>query len=341
MVDKKKIYCLILMLMLGSNTLALTTRFMNTAGDGDWFTETNWDPQYPTASDDAYINGGRTANIDANGAVANNLYFGLSGSSGHLAISIGGTLTVNDKLRIGADPATVVNTMTMTGGDVTANSLQLGNNLLCTGSFTMNGSDANLSTVASIAVGISGTGDIQMVDGTLSTDGQFVFGYNSTSTGTMTMSGGTIIASTFELGYNGEGTVTMTGGVINTDYLDVGRFDTGTGHLQLDGGVINVSTNFRMRLRTSTGTVDITLGEIIIDGDQTAAVTNYKNDGWLTAYGESDNVLIDYDNINPGKTTVKSSIVCPSVDLNNDCVIDFEDLAILASQWLQGPTTNN
>jgi hypothetical protein len=30
-------------------------------------------------------------------------------------------------------------------------------------------------------------------------------------------------------------------------------------------------------------------------------------------------------------------IECPSADLNGDCFVDFEDIAIIAGQWLQGP----
>ena len=46
--------------------------------------------------------------------------------------------------------------------------------------------------------------------------------------------------------------------------------------------------------------------------------------------------------MNPGNWSCLTVItdrtgVCPSADLTNDCFVDFEDLAVLASQWLTGP----
>jgi DNA-binding beta-propeller fold protein YncE len=64
---------------------------------------------------------------------------------------------------------------------------------------------------------------------------------------------------------------------------------------------------------------------------------------WVGTF--SDLRLISYDGT---RTIINSdflredqkyvaSFICPSADLTDDCAVDFRDVAVLASQWLQGP----
>jgi len=55
----------------------------------------------------------------------------------------------------------------------------------------------------------------------------------------------------------------------------------------------------------------------------------------LTGYGGKGTVLYDYDITNSGATTITATACArPVGDLNRDCVVDFLDFAIAASNWL-------
>ena len=64
---------------------------------GDWSVATNWTGAVPTASDDAWITNGGTANVTQMGETCNNLY--LDGASS-LQIT-GGTFTVSNTAYVG------------------------------------------------------------------------------------------------------------------------------------------------------------------------------------------------------------------------------------------------
>jgi hypothetical protein len=57
-----------------------------------------------------------------------------------------------------------------------------------------------------------------------------------------------------------------------------------------------------------TASMDITGGTMIIDGNAVDTINGYINEPneWITAYSSLDDVVVDYNNINPGKTTVKA-----------------------------------
>ena len=50
----------------------------------------------------------------------------------------------------------------------------------------------------------------------------------------------------------------------------------------------------------------------------------------IGAYGDDDK------GSNSGSAYIYSKELCPTADLNDDCYIDFEDIAVLSSQWLKG-----
>jgi hypothetical protein len=77
----------------------------------------------------------------------------------------------------------------------------------------------------------------------------------------------------------------------------------GTGSVSLYGGTINAS---ELRMTSASGSMDITVGTLILDGDDTATIQTYIDDGWLTAYGGRGEVQMDYDVTKAGKTTVRA-----------------------------------
>ena len=133
----------------------------------------------------------------------------------------------------------------------------------------------------------------------------------------------------------GEGTLNVNaGGTVNTAGLYVGSY-AGTGHVQLDSGVINTDL-FMMVIGPSTvGTMDITgTGTMIIDGNKTSAIGVYIGNGWLTAGAGVP--LYDYNTSNLGKTTVYAPE--PGVlvgDLDGDDDVDEFDLQIIIDNFGQ------
>ena len=176
-----------------------------------------------------------------------------------------------------------------------------------------------------------------MTGGTLDFSSSYVMGQDSGSKPVMEISGGTanyaeIWVGNMDCWNMGSGRLIVTGGEVNVGTLFVSRCGPTTGQegaVQLDGGVINANS-----LYMAHGYMDIAGGTLIIDGDVTGDVNGYVTSGWITAYDGTGVLIVDYDNINPGKTTLKA---CPSTlqaDFNADCTVDITDLEWMASDWL-------
>jgi hypothetical protein len=142
-------------------------------------------------------------------------------------------------------------------------------------------------------------------------DSWFIIANNSSGAGTFTLDEGSIVTGNNTIvGYKGQGTLIMNGGTIDIlglfgiGYNDVGAA-TGEGYVYLNGGTITAA-DFQMASPTGcTGLLDITGGTLIIDGDKTSLVNSHIAGGRIVAYGGSGIVEVDYNTINPGKTTVR------------------------------------
>jgi T5SS/PEP-CTERM-associated repeat protein len=162
---------------------------------------------------------------------------------------------------------------------------------------------------ASIRLGGASSGELEMTGGTLDTVGSWIIlGYDAGANGTFTMSGGTVTtAGTMYVGFSGNGTMYMNGGTINVNGSRFGiayNSAASIGHLYLNAGTINCKDFSMAKNAGSTATMDITGGKLVILGDKTALVNGYLSSGWITAYGGSGTVLVDYNVTTPGSTTV-------------------------------------
>jgi len=163
-----------------------------------------------------------------------------------------------------------------------------------------NVNDVNIATVADVnAHLVAGLG---CKIGTNKT----TLGAAANTEGTLWMSGGYFVASTLELGVSGHGQVNLDDGLLHAGSIDFG----------LSGG---------------TGKIDITRGELVLNGDQTAAVAAWIVAGQITAYGGFGELIYDYDNIRSGMTAV----LAVSMDFNDDGLVNFEDLAVFVDHWLE------
>jgi hypothetical protein len=148
------------------------------------------------------------------------------------------------------------------------------------------------------------TTNLDISGGSLTAAGAYVGVDNATGHGILNMSGGLFSTGSLQVGWSGIGTVNMTGGVINlSDNLTIPGL-TGTGEVNLNGGTIYASD---LRLTSDSGSLDITTGTLILEGDDTETIqTNIDNDR-LTAYDGQGRLNVDYDVTNPGKTTVTAT----------------------------------
>jgi len=98
------------------------------------------------------------------------------------------------------------------------------------------------------------------------------------------------------------GTLEMTDGVINAKYMVIGANLT-KGIVDISGGTIDLLTDFVMRpnaLNPNVPSLTISgTGKILVTGDLSARVLGYQSNGWI-----NDEVLIDYNISNPGRTTL-------------------------------------
>jgi hypothetical protein len=154
------------------------------------------------------------------------------------------------------------------------------------------------------------TTNLDITGGSLTAVGAYVGVDNPDGYGIMNISGGLFSTGSLQVGWFGTGTVNMTGGVIQlSDNLEVpGR--SGTGTVNLNGGTIYASD---LRLTSFQGLLDITVGTLILDGNDVETVQQFIDDRWLTAYEGKGKINLDYDVTNEGKTTLTATALLDPV----------------------------
>jgi PEP-CTERM motif-containing protein len=97
-------------------------------------------------------------------------------------------------------------------------------------------------------------------------------------------------------GAQGDGTLLMNGGTVNISWLLAvaggynGDDGAGIGHIQLDGGLIDVTGGGGL-VMSSSGSVDFTGGTLILNGE----ITDMSGYGNVTAYAGAGSFVYDYD----------------------------------------------
>ncbi len=145
------------------------------------------------------------------------------------------------------------------------------------------------------------TTNLDISGGSLSADGAYIGVDNSIGHGILNMSGGLFSTGGLQIGWSGIGTLNMTGGTIELSGNLVIPGQTGTGSVTLHGGTINASD---LRMTSDSGSMDITIGTLILVGDDTTTIQTYIDDGWITAYDGKGVLRLDYNVTNEGKTTL-------------------------------------
>ena len=131
----------------------------------------------------------------------------------------------------------------------------------------------------------------------------------STSHGELFMSGGSITcALDIQVGATGSGAIgsmNLTGGSVISENLFIPHPSAAgsSGTVNLNGGIIETSS-LAMGVN---GAIDITVGTLVLAGDQQTLVNTYIASGWIRAYGGSGRVTVDYDQTHRYKTTVSAT----------------------------------
>ena len=160
-------------------------------------------------------------------------------------------------------------------------------------------------------------GPIKIVDGgVLTTHDWLILGYNGSDVGELEVHDGGVLNALVRvfLGHKDTATGILTvkhGGTVNilSQQLAIGGTQTGTGILNLDGGVVKV-TNLDMS-GDGKGTIDVSGGTLIIDGDRVDYIQGIIDAGdpnyTITGYGGAGTLNLDYNVTNPGKTTLSAT----------------------------------
>jgi hypothetical protein len=164
--------------------------------------------------------------------------------------------------------------------------------------------DGIAAKVLGLACEVAGEATMTMTGGTLEIADWIWWGDGASCHGTFTMSGGAItVVNEHELGWGGgSGTWTMTGGTVSAGKLVIPTATGAAGQLYLHGGTYTVGTGGLSM--TAVGLIDITAGTLLLKDDKTSEVRGFINSGWITAYGGQGWLEMDYDERNPGMTTL-------------------------------------
>ena len=210
-------------------------------------------------------------------------------------------------------------TLTVTGGSITSSGtiFTIGRRAGGIGILDISGGDAIANEGFLIANSTGSTGTVNMSGGNITVQGtdltkyyrHFVVG--DYGTGTLNMSDGAITANNdmyVSRGNTGTGIVNMTGGAINvTGEIHLSYNAARPSEFNLDGGVVTAAD----LLMTANGSLDLTEGVMVLDGDDTLAVWEYVDAGLITGYGAASNVLVGYDT-RKDKTIVAALIPEPA-----------------------------
>ena len=174
-----------------------------------------------------------------------------------------------------------------------------------------------------IGVFDSDMGRVTMTGGVVNIDTDLGIAVYDNSIGELYLSGGTInVGLDMGIGFmstTGYAYMKMTGGTVTVEeHLAIGPM--GPGHLDLHGGTIWVECinkggmlgpGFSMGALGGAGTMDITLGTLVIGGDVVAQIEGYVASGLITAYDGYGEVHAVY---HPGwdKTVVNAVLPEPA-----------------------------
>lgn len=159
------------------------------------------------------------------------------------------------------------------------------------------------SVVTKFVLGDGGDGGVvRIVDGGILTTTQGWSGIGWSDTATMIVETGGIVnfAEHAWIGWDGNGTLILNGGTVNVAGMYGTAFEgqSGTGTTLLKKGTLNLAAFHETKSIPEGSVINIELGVLKIDGDQTAKITGYQEAGKITAFGGNGTLEISVaDNV--------------------------------------------
>ena len=154
--------------------------------------------------------------------------------------------------------------------------------------------------------GVSG-GTIRVAGGVFNvTDNSAIMGNAAGENGTLIVNSGQVITGgNFYVGLAGDATAYFDGGTVSVaSVFGIGERSTSTATVYLGVSEITCET-FRMDDRGgATVLMDIANGTLIVDGDESAKIQTYIDNGWIIGFNGDGTLEMDYDARNPDKTTL-------------------------------------
>ena len=147
------------------------------------------------------------------------------------------------------------------------------------------------------------TTNLDIAGGTFTVKGGCYIGVdNPSGHGILNVSSGLFTSPDMNLGLKATGTLNMTGGIVQLGWDLKIPSNSGTGRANLNGGTLKA---LNLSLTSMLGSVDMTAGTMILEGNDIPTLQTYIDDGRLTAYdGFGGTLHMDCDVTNAGKTTV-------------------------------------
>ena len=184
------------------------------------------------------------------------------------------------------------------GSDVVSNDGYLGYNSGSLGSMTVNGTGSTWTTSTHLYVGASGEGTLDVTyGGFVSTLQTGFIGYNSGSTGAVTVSGnGSTFTGSLKVGGFGNGTLDITdGGTVNSGSFDIGRSSGSTGVVTVSGAGSTWSNSLWIVVGyEGDATLDITDGGVV-DGQWSVIGERPGSTGAVTVSGDNSELTTSGD----------------------------------------------
>jgi outer membrane autotransporter protein len=287
------------------------------AGTATWFDTANWNPaQLPVAGDDVHIDNGGTAQVDAAGAVGDELRVGenatgfleidasgtlavtqthiglVAGSSGEVTVT-GGAWTNSSILRVG-DEGTGTLTVQAGGQVSSANGIApdvsaIGRTATAAGIATVTGSGSAWDINGELRVGDSGDGTLTISAGGEVTAVQSLIGTFGGSTGTATVTGADsawLHSGSINVGREGDGTLLITaGGEVSNTLGTIGELAGGMGEVTVTGSGSTWTNSDALRVgNAGDGTLVISAGGQV-SSTGTSSVGNLTGSGTVTVTG--------------------------------------------------------
>ena len=138
-------------------------------------------------------------------------------------------------------------------------------------------------------------------------DNATAIGYNSNAVMIVENGGSVTFGYQLWVGFDAgsDGTLIMNGGVVSVANMFGLGWQGGKGTARINGGTLNLSQWDDTSSIQGASLLDVAgTGKVVINGNHTASIEGFVSGGQITANGGAGKVVVDYNNINVGKTTI-------------------------------------